>query len=329
MTDQPTQSGEVQAPATPVVAFTPELQCTNCGASLGGLASLGLCAECGTSQPGAAFAPIDHDCSCRDCGYALRGLLPTGTCPECNKPIWQSLRGDYLRYASVEYLATLRSGLNWVLKGILMLIVMPFVIGIILGLFGPGRTTTASQMSPLVWTVLMLLPWCAIAWGIWKYTTIDPTYQGSADPSRARKVLRAALLSGIALLIINALVEALPISTWIISSIITVLVFAAFITMIISMLLYTKWLFSRVPHQESVRLAARYVWLLPTLVMCSFVVVIAGATFLSWLGCLGIGLFGLSWLVSLILFWNMHDCLRNAIKLIQKSQQVAPAVPTL
>ncbi len=331
MTDQPTQPAEVHVlDAQSRISFTPDVQCTNCGGSLGGLASLGMCAECGSSQPNATFAPIDHDCSCRDCGYALRGLLPTSVCPECSKPVWQSLRGDYLRYASAEYLSQLRSGLNWFLNGVLLLIAFPLATGVLLVLAARMFSSIWPGVRSVIFPLAFFIPWSCIAWGIWKFTTIDPTYEGGADPSGARKVLRTTLLCGVALIIISVIAEALHVPAWITTWVIGGLELAAFVTVVFSMLLYTKWLFARVPDQTSVRIAAIHIWLLPTLVLGSTAIVIAGATILPAVSCFGSVLLGLSWLGSLILFWNIHDRLRTSIKLIQKSQFVATTVvPTL
>lgn len=65
-----------------------------------------------------AAEPLTRDTPCIHCGYNLRGLAPGGLCPECGCAIDESLRGDLLRFANLDWLRRVRWGLSFALIAI-------------------------------------------------------------------------------------------------------------------------------------------------------------------------------------------------------------------
>lgn len=327
-------SGEAAAGADATLLFpttsAPIETCAKCGHDLLGLTHLGFCPECGTPGENVTFAPAPEGHRCRDCGYSLAGLTPTDRCPECGKPAWQSLRGDYLRYASSTYTEQVRKGLTWFLNGVLLIIVIPIaivLIYIVVGITGVGGRlgNTYSGVLSALSTIAMFVPWCIMAWGIWRYTTIDPSYAGGTDPSTPRRVIRVSLLSGIALFITGFALSTMLLPTRLIGAVIGVLATIVVITLIFSLLLYAKWMFHRIPDKTLSYQAGMYMWLLPTLMAGSVIFLIVGTFVFPLIGCIGIVLVFGSWIVSFILFWNLHDRLRAHLKAIDQHRASSPS----
>ena len=67
---------------------------------------------------------LEMDIACVSCGYNLRGLAPDSRCPECGTAIGHSTRGDYLRFCDPGWVETLASGMNWIVAGIILAIVL-------------------------------------------------------------------------------------------------------------------------------------------------------------------------------------------------------------
>ena len=53
---------------------------------------------------------LEEDTPCRRCGYNLRGLATTGLCPECGTAIALSLVGNLLKQAGPDWVERLRFG---------------------------------------------------------------------------------------------------------------------------------------------------------------------------------------------------------------------------
>jgi hypothetical protein len=65
-------------------------------------------------------APIGEGLKCTRCGYNLRGLATDGLCPECGTKITRSVHGNLLRYADPDWLGKLRLGSTLMLWNTLM-----------------------------------------------------------------------------------------------------------------------------------------------------------------------------------------------------------------
>jgi len=60
------------------------------------------------------------DVWCRKCGYNLRAADPGGRCPECGSPVAVSARPELLRFADPAWVATLATGVRFILWGTLV-----------------------------------------------------------------------------------------------------------------------------------------------------------------------------------------------------------------
>lgn len=134
---------------------------------------------------------IDQDLPCVKCGYNLRCLTEAGLCPECATPVGRSLTGDYLRFRDPAWVATLASGMNWIVWGIIVGIGGGLLGGIAIGsLRGAGAPG-----------VMFLLPFLQFGLstisivGYWKVTTPDPGRSGEEIGITARKLVRFAQIS--------------------------------------------------------------------------------------------------------------------------------------
>lgn len=123
---------------------------------------------------------------CLSCGYDLAGLPESGQCPECSVPIQRSLRGNLLRFASPEYLKTLRTGATLALVASILNffeIIPRLAIGAIFLWLGLGTTAALEAAVDISTLVAMLCGW-------WMLSTPDPAFIGMDDSRDWRVRLR-------------------------------------------------------------------------------------------------------------------------------------------
>lgn len=142
---------------------------------------------------GPEIPPIVPDSRpCLVCGYDLKGLASSGVCPECSSPVLRSLQGNLLRFTSLPYLKSLKQGC--------LIIELSFAASIILGGLGIAMAIAstallasragaiASAGAEALAAMIGLLGW-------WIFTSPDPGLLGEDAGSKARKVLRIALIA--------------------------------------------------------------------------------------------------------------------------------------
>lgn len=268
-----------------------------------------------THEPSAAGGPPsllirDHR-ACITCGYDLHGLGVLGTCPECATSVEQSLRGILLQFASPEYLGEVRSGLTWVLNGILVKVLL-MVVGMFMGMMwaaGGGGGMGIGNAYMLVMAGVTLGTTLAIAYGYYRLTVPDPQFLGAEKPDSARSVVRIAVLVQVGLSLVETaaafLTGALGGATGVVMMAASWLGVAVWVVQFFAMMRYTRWLAQRVPDAYIVKRTGVYIWLLPVL----FTV--------------GIVLLGLGPVIALVMYWNLLHRLRQHLVSIRKSGEPA------
>lgn len=123
---------------------------------------------------------VRGDLECRRCGYNLRTLAEAGRCPECGSPVGLSTRGNFLKFADPDWVATIARGLRIIFYIIL--------INIIIQIASDGLR----QLSPALITLANFVTTCVDLYGIWLLTEPDPSGIGEEKNVTARKVLRVA-----------------------------------------------------------------------------------------------------------------------------------------
>lgn len=254
---------------------------------------------------------------CIKCAYALDGLPPDGSCPECGTSIALSLREPTLANADPEYLATLRSGLSFVLNGILLLIITTIAFtAIALILQNTGQAVTFVLEAALILVSGLIL------FGYWKYTTPDPSQVALETTRSARATIRLVVVAQAVVSVAGFIVEVLGASlstppapgapgpalnlAEVLSYALMVIGIIFWVVQFFAVMRYTRWLATRVPDFLIVKRAKGYMWFLP-------LVYVLGAA------CVGLGP-----IIALVLYWNLLDRLRKHVRSILKVGAPAP-----
>jgi hypothetical protein len=251
-------------------------------------------------------SPIVNDQStCYKCSYALRGLSLKAVCPECGAPVSESMRGILLQYSSQEYIASMRTGHSLVLNGILLMIVAVCITiagAAVAGAMGGNAnvvTVAATGLSTIFQVVIFL--------GYLKLTEPDPRFAGSGDPTQARSLVRIGAIVSSALGVLSFVAQLLALTSataagvmGIVQIIAGILGFVAFAVQFFAMMIYMKWLATRVPDGWIIRRSKTYMWLLPVLYTVG--------------SCLLVGP-----LIALILYWNLLHRMRKHLISIQEN----------
>jgi predicted RNA-binding Zn-ribbon protein involved in translation (DUF1610 family) len=168
--------------------------CLRCGCDLGRVAAEVSCPDCGflAVTPGVREGVVTDPRPCLQCGYNLQGLAVSGRCPECGSEVARSLQGHLLIFAAPAFVKRLSNGANCVFAA---LILHAMWIGTLLlpaadlGKSGPSRIGFATLCTFA--SGLSLAGW-------WLLSSPEPAMKGRDSRIGSRKVLRAALLVGIA-----------------------------------------------------------------------------------------------------------------------------------
>lgn len=130
--------------------------------------------------------PILVDTPCRRCGFNLRDLQQTGRCPQCGIPAGVSICGDLLRFSHPRWLRQVAEGLTTILWGMLVMVVVQVAAAFMF------------KKDPAIPQFLIVIASMIGAWGTWQMTTLDPTGARETEGMNARKLVRLAVLAGIA-----------------------------------------------------------------------------------------------------------------------------------
>ncbi|MEP0843640.1 MAG: hypothetical protein HRF43_13130 [Phycisphaerae bacterium] len=127
---------------------------------------------------------IDEDVACIQCGYNQRGLSPEGVCPECATPVGRSVKGDYLRFASPQWVETLAAGMNWIVASIVIVLLGSCLVG------AASRSAGGAELGQLVVMALGIVR----VIGFWMVTTPDPGRGEDQGQVSARQVARTTVI---------------------------------------------------------------------------------------------------------------------------------------
>lgn len=261
---------------------------------------------------------------CRRCAYDLVGLDVGGVCPECGKPIEQSLRGDLLRDADVEYVRTLEQGVLLVLLGVYATFTSHVITW---SLVVVARSTGApAWAAPVIRTSSLLALFaaaCLSVWGWWRFSEPDPGL-GSGDRSqRARLLVRITALTTAAATLIGSLTRVLvgtSATIWdalmirnpptvVATGLIELVGVCAWIVLFFSGMHYVRLMAMRLPDVGLVTRAIRAMWSLP----------------LWWT--LGRILCGLGPLIAMIIYLGLLHDMRTHLRAIIRGQPIIPRRP--
>ncbi len=259
-----------------------------------------------STAPPAVGAPeslVTADRYCIQCAYLLRGLPTSGKCPECGTEVAMSLREPMLGSASLDYVRKVNSGLNFVLYGILFLVLMMILsIGAVF-VMGAANAQLAMHAAGLIGSIMIYM-------GYWYYTQPDPGQVAEEKQRAARKVIRivVAIQAVVALahLVLGLIFgynappgvrgaapgAAPPDAIALVIGALGIASAVAWIIQYFAVMRYTRWLASRVPDRWIVKRTKVYMWLLPVLSTVGTLVIVGP-------------------LIALILYWNLLDRLRK------------------
>ncbi|MHC5113548.1 MAG: hypothetical protein ACYTGP_03870 [Planctomycetota bacterium] len=136
------------------------------------------------------------DVLCRACGYNLHGLDLAGMCPECSAPIRHSLRGDLLQYGDLSWLERLRTGLLWIVVGIIaqnLIFLGLLIVSVILSAAGSAGATSVLVGFGLAMGGVSLV----YVIGVWQATEREPRLAESEPPMSARRLARLGIVTGL------------------------------------------------------------------------------------------------------------------------------------
>ncbi|MCW5769632.1 MAG: hypothetical protein KIT19_13215 [Phycisphaeraceae bacterium] len=241
---------------------------------------------------------------------------PTASAPSAAPPS-SSLREPTLANADPAYLLTLRSGLSFVLNGILLLIVTTITFTVLaLALTSTGNAVT------LVLEGALIIVSGIILFGYWKFTTPDPSQVALETTRSARATIRLVVAAQAVIAVAGFILELIGTSlstppapgapgptlnlAEILSNVLMVIGVVFWVIQFFAVMRYTRWLATRVPDFLIVKRAKGYMWFLP-------LIYVLGAA------CVGLGP-----LFALILYWNLLDRLRKHVKSIIKDGVHAP-----
>lgn len=214
---------------------------------------------------------VESSTPCRGCGYDVRGLASDGVCPECGFPIERTLGSDLLSNSSPEYVAKLYRGVTIVYTVIICMIVyavLTMAAGLIIQLV--TRNVMPAWIQFLTQSVSTLLG-IVLIYGWWLFSEPDPASSGGAGGSNARKLVRVMLFVALGMNLLNLPLALLPPSLGANPGTVALLLgvgllgLVVFATRYFAEMYYLQWLTPRIPDWDAHRRARLLTWLGPVL----------------------------------------------------------------
>jgi len=251
---------------------------------------------------------LNQDVRCAMCGYNLRGLAHSGHCPECGTPIWRSLLGNMLEFASPGYVASLHRGVMLILVALIARIILIGLILFAVIATGVGTVSTvtfeiAASLLGLGLSVVSLIGW-------WLFSEPDPAFVGTDRASRSRFVLRIAAAVTLVTEFFSVFHDLAMVGGATAGSLIhfgdvmDLLTLIATVVVFFATLVYLRWLAPRFPDEDLDKRAVMYMWLLPIIFI--------------------VGLFacGIGPLISIILYYLLINRVRVNLRYLRERQEL-------
>jgi hypothetical protein len=197
---------------------------------------------------------VTADVPCRGCSYNVRGLSQDGKCPECGTPVGLSIRGNLLCYSDPAWVEKLLKGIDLILWGLLASVVASGLgVGIVFAM-GPRGTPFFQGITILASAVGVI--------GAWLLTSPDPGTEEQSQVVTARKIVRFALLFGVAESILTMWSEREHAHPFVGALIGVALILAAMVTVVgeVARLYYLKKLAMRIPDTALAKRANMLCW---------------------------------------------------------------------
>lgn len=258
---------------------------------------------------------VDRDHLCIACGYNLRGLPTDSQCPECALAVAESLKGDFLAFASPQYRARIILGMKLFAWGTVLMFVLGLTVAQTVRLIAPTAFLNAAVVIAL--GIAGLLPWIMVLVGGWMLSSPDIGYNGSADPVLARTWTRICVTAITALEVVPLL------ATWVVPPATVAAVSPLFyacriakLAMLITLLFVSvrciRWIAMRIPSPVWTRRATRHMWLLPALTVVPLTTIVflavgggmAPAGGMGVMAVLGVVTFA-CWIVVVIMYLSL------------------------
>jgi hypothetical protein len=134
---------------------------------------------------------VDIHLPCRVCYQDLLNKSVDAKCPQCGTPVEVSYQRDLMRFANPHWVNTLRLGINLIISGI--------IVGVLGALFIMGLAlATRHRVESGEVLMIMLASYLMTVLGWWALTSPDPSGLGESHYGFSRKIIRLALLVGVA-----------------------------------------------------------------------------------------------------------------------------------
>ncbi|MEC9373354.1 MAG: hypothetical protein VYC34_05890 [Planctomycetota bacterium] len=216
-----------------------------------------------TSAASAAFVPlVNRNIHCRSCGYNLKGLQRDAKCPECGHSIADSLRSDYLADRDPDYVARLQKGAS--------LVFFLSLLNILLIAFGGFAATLVGGAAYWIVTIGGVGVTVGLLAGWWLLSTPDPGDPAESKQVGPRRVLRAAIIAQLVLLMLHAVAMAFVSGGA--APFVVILRFVGFLDLLariayfVSALMYIRNLSRRIPDERLEELARILLIAVPVLI---------------------------------------------------------------
>ena len=261
----------------------------------------------------ARVAALVVDVPCAKCDYNLRGLSAGGRCPECGEGIASSLRPDRLLFAEPSWLRHIMRGLTVLYASVAATPVLFLVGGTASFILSTGGMVAPALAGAVAGVVLIV----GLVLGSFFATAAEPRRAGESSRWSSRRVARTL---GILFPLLLAAVPVTASYSGVLAIISLGFMWAAFLGMIVTFLLYLASLADRIPmarlrtQARGLAIAVGVVQILGAgAALAAFGLEKAFPTF-SWIMFVVLSICVLGSILSAGLFWGLIRLYRKAIK---------------